>query len=308
MKLSCILYAGAVQADCTWANGQSTHNYSFNIPAITVPRDAAVGTVIYTPPYQTAIPSSGVYANCSGNTPVVRKVTGGAQTSANPYTFATNVPGIGMRFFDTDGQNFFRYYGAGAMEYGNGGWGFNGMKFGVQVVVTGQTAGGTIDGTLFATMSLGSLTIANLRTTTAAVTASACNATATSTVTLPDIGSAALPTVGSTAGSTPVVITLTGCPQGMTQIQYQLDPPDGAINAAMGTFAVSHDSTAQGIGLSVTDSTQAPVSLGAPHVVSAYSPQTGGTYPINLAIRYYRTGTVTPGTVNGSLIYTMFYQ
>jgi major type 1 subunit fimbrin (pilin) len=295
-------------ADCSWRNGQTTHDYTFNIPPLTVPRDAAVGTILYSPPYQTAIPSSGVYANCSGSIPVVRKVTGGAQVSTNPYTYATNVPGIGIRFFDTDGASFFRYYGAGAQEVWNGDWTFNGMKFGVQLVVTGQAGGGTIDGTLFATMSLGSLTVANLSVTTTAVTAMACTATATQTVILPNVSGSALPSVGSTAGSTPFAITLTGCPKGLKQIQYQLDPPDGVVDAARGTFALSRDSTAQGVALSVTNAAQDAIKLQTPQAVPAYNSQTGGDYPIDLAVRYYRTGPVTPGTVKGTLIYTMFYQ
>ncbi|WP_083615185.1 fimbrial protein [Paraburkholderia sp. SOS3] len=302
--------AGSQQAmaACSWRNGQTTRDYTFNIPSLTVPRDAAVGTILYTPPYQSAIPSSGAYATCSGNTPVVRAVTGGTQFSTNPYTYATNVPGIGVRFFDTDGASFFRYYGAGAQEIYNGDWAFNSMKFGVQVVVTGKPEAGTINGTLFATMSLGTLTVANLRVTTASVTAAACTAAATQTVVLPNVSGSALPSVGATTGSTPFAIRLSGCPKGLKQIQYQLDPPDGAIDAANGTFALSRDSTAKGVALSVTDAAQDAIKLQTPQMVPAYDPQTGGDVPVNLAIRYYRTGPVVPGTVKGTLIYTMFYQ
>ncbi|HEY3596543.1 MAG TPA: fimbrial protein [Paraburkholderia sp.] len=296
------------KADCTWANGASPQDYLFYIATLFVPRDAAVGTVIYTAPVQTAIPAQGSYANCSGSVPAVRKVTGGAQVSANPYTFATNVAGIGMRFFDRDASGTTRYWGAGAQESYNGPWAWNGATLGVQVVVTGQVARGTTNGALLATMTLGSLTIANLHVGTANVVPTTCNVTATQTVSLPTISRSGLPSVGSTGGSTPFTITLGGCPAGMNQVQYQFDPPDGALNAALGTFALSHDSTAQGVALSLTDAMQAPVSLGTPHTVSAYNPASGGTYPINFAIRYYRTGTVTPGKVNGSLIFTMFYQ
>jgi outer membrane usher protein FimD/PapC len=37
-------------------------------------------------------------------------------------------------------------------------------------------------------------------------------------------------------------------------------------------------------------------------------PPTGGTYPINLAIQYYRTGALVSGTVKGALTYTITYQ
>ncbi len=304
--LSCC--AASARADCTWTNGPITRDYTFTIPTLSVARDVAVGTVIFSAPVQMGVPSAGNYANCSGSVPAVRTVTGGAQVSSNPYTFATNVPGVGMRFYDRSSGGTVRYWGAGAQETFNGNWAWNETTLGVEVVVTGPVGSGTINGALVATMSLGSLTIANLRVTTGNVVASTCVATATQTVALPIISSSGLPSIGSTAGSTPFLITLTGCPAGLHQIQYQLDPPDGAINAAAGTFAVSHDSKAQGIALSLTDMTQTPVSLSTPHAVSAYNPATGGTYPINLAIRYLRTGTVTPGTLKGSLIYTMFYQ
>jgi major type 1 subunit fimbrin (pilin) len=301
-----LVHVTAVHAGCTWANGQTTHDYTFAIPTLAIPRDATVGTVLYSPPRQAAIPADTVYANCSGNTPVVRKVTGGTQVSTNPYTYATNVAGVGMRFFDYYSSK--RYWGAGSQEFYNGPWTWNDTTLGVEVVVTGPVGSGTLNATLVGTMLLGSLTIANLRVTTAIVTVSTCQVDTALAVVLPAVVVSNLPSNGSTAGSTPVAITLTNCPAGMTSIQYRLDSPDGAVNASSGVFSVNRGSSAQGIALSVTDATQTPVSLGVLHAVTAYSSKTGGTYPINLAIRYYRTGTIAPGTVKGSLMYTMSYQ
>ncbi len=113
------------RADCTWTNGPITRDYTFTITHAERCTDVAVGTVIFSAPVQMGVPSAGNYANCSGSVPAVRTVTGGAQVSSNPYTFATNVPGVGMRFYDRSSGGTVRYWGAGAQETFNGNWAWN---------------------------------------------------------------------------------------------------------------------------------------------------------------------------------------
>lgn len=294
-------------ADCVWQNSQSTENYTFNIPGLTVPRNAATGTVIYASPVQAAIPSSTLFANCTGNTPANRSINGGALVLGNSYTYATNVPGIGIRFFDIYKASK-RYWGEGNQESYDGGWGWDGTTLGIEVVVTGPVSSGTINGALIGTFRLGSLTIANLHVTTAAVVPSTCRVDATQTVNLAQVRPNDLPSVGSVAGNAQFNIKLLNCPAGMNSITYQLDAPSGIINATSGTFSATADSTARGIGFIVKDVSNAPFSLGNAHPLSAYNKATGGDYPIQLAVQYYRTGALSAGTVKGILTYTLSYQ
>ncbi len=301
----------SAQADCTWLNGQSTHDYTFALRSMTVPLGATVGTILYSPPTQAPIPPSTSYATCSSGGTVNRSVTGGEQVSSNPYTFATNVPGIGMRFYDsTNGANF-RYWGAGNGETWNGewGWGSAGVAaLGVQVVVTGPVSAGTIDGSLVATMRLGNLTIANLRVTTANVVIATCQIDAVPTVQMPRITAKDLATVGASAGKTAFTIRLNNCPAGMKSITYQLDAPAGVINATNGTFLASDGSTSKGVGFALKNQAGAAFALGKATKLTAYNATTGGNYPLQFSVLYYRSGAITLGTVNGSLTYTMTYQ
>ena len=61
---------------------------------------------------QNALPQSGAFANCtSGGGIANRTVAGGAQVSTNPWTYATNVPGLGIRYFEVY-KGLKRYWGA----------------------------------------------------------------------------------------------------------------------------------------------------------------------------------------------------
>jgi major type 1 subunit fimbrin (pilin) len=94
----------------------------------------------------------------------------------------------------------------------------------------------------------------------------------------------------------------------MNQITYQLDAPGGVINAANGTFLAGSGSSSKGVGFVLKDTSNNPTSLGTPHILTAYKSATGGSYPIQLAVQYYRTDTIGPGTIKGTLIYTISYQ
>jgi len=312
LPLLLLLHAMAAQADCIWQNGASTVTYTFAIPPIAVPRDVAVGTVLYTPPRQRGLPISGNYAYCASGGNAYYAVMGAVQVTSSPPTFATSVPGIGIRIFRSDGPTGGpRYFGPTSKETWNSYWTFQnngGQYFGIELVATGQVGAGTIDPSVSGVYTLGSLTIANLLITSAQVVAQTCDINADPAVNLPEVSVSAFPTIGSTAGRTPFRITLTNCPAQMRAIQYQLDSPGGVLDAAAGTFAVGSASTTQGVGLMVTDSADSTFSLGSMHTLTQYNPSTGGTYALDFNLRYYRTGTISPGAVRAQITYTISYQ
>lgn len=300
------------KASCSWLNGETTRDYTFNIPALMISRDAAVGTVIYAAPLQPAIPPDAAFATCSGSVPANRTVTGGAQVSANPYTFATNVPGIGMQFFD-DSDGIRRFWGAGNQEIYNGLWTWNGSMLGVQVVVTGPVATGRISGTLVGTMTLGSLTVANLRVTSANVVASTCSvATQALAVTLPTVSPSAFQEVGSAAGSQTVSISL-NCNASNAKVYVTLTDNTSPTNTSS-ILSLKPTSSARGVGLQIL-SGGTPVKFGADSAAAGNVNQwfvgmaNGGSMNIPLTVRYVKTGTpVSAGTVSGVATFTMSYQ
>jgi major type 1 subunit fimbrin (pilin) len=294
-------------ATCVFVNGETTRNYTFAVPAIDIPRDAAPGKVLYTA-MQNALPQTSAFANCSsGGGTANRTVMGGSQVSSTPLTYATNVPGLGIRYFDLFGT-VKRYWGVGNEETSNSEWVWNASLLGIEVVVTGPATGGAANGALVGTFKVGTLTIANLHVNTFQVIPTTCSTSALIPVAMPSVSASTLPAVGSTSGSTRFGIQLANCPVAVREIAYQLDAPDGVVNAIDGVFLASTDSTSHGVGLAIKDSSNQPVSLNTRHPLPDFRPAAGAAYRIELSSNYYRTGDVEVGTVNGRLIYTMFYQ
>ncbi|KND62475.1 hypothetical protein BVER_01700 [Candidatus Burkholderia verschuerenii] len=180
-------------ATCTYLNGESPRTYTYTVPPLTFSRDTAVGTVLYTQRLP-AQPPTVPFASCSGGGVPNRSVTGGAMVTSNPYTFATNVPGVGVRFYDAGPTGTgYRYWGAGNQQSFNGNCGWSNEVLGLEVVATGQIGSGTIDGSTVATFSLDGLLISTLQITPFPVTGSSCSVnTQNITVKMPTVNTSAL--------------------------------------------------------------------------------------------------------------------
>ncbi|MDR5801803.1 fimbrial protein [Caballeronia sp. LZ001] len=312
IAVAALLGSNVAHAACTWINGQSTQTYVFAIPSVSVGRDTAVGTLLYNAPQQTAIPASGNFATCASNGIVNRSVTGGAQVSASPYTFATNVPGIGMRFYDSYG-GVRRYWGAGDGETFNGQWAWNGTTLGVEVVTTGPVGNGTVNGALTAQMMLGgTLVDAILSTSPFAVVGATCSVKSSVIyVTMKTVNTSALKAVGASAEPTPLSINL-DCASNIRVFVTLTDSvaPGNRSN----TLTPTSDSTAQGVALQILNGDTA-VNFGADTSVAGNPGQwmvatsTGGPMSIPLVVQYIRVAsTVSPGSLSGLVTFTMSYQ
>ncbi|WP_162600663.1 fimbrial protein [Paraburkholderia sp. C35] len=288
--------------------------YTFDIPAIVVPRDATVGTVIYSSPRQQAQPATSAYAKCLGSTSWYYMVRGATQvTNMTTSTFATSVPGIGIRFFSSSASGTppkSSYFGPdkhGTFTAG-GAENHKGEYYGIELVLTGQAEAGAIAPTVHGEYSIGGLTVSVLQITGGQIIPKTCQIVADSNVDLPTITTSALPSIGATTGSTPFRITLTDCPAQMNAIQYRLDAPGGVIDASAGTFLAGTTSTVKGVDLMVTDDADSAFALATAHTLDQYDPSTGGTYPIGFRLKYFRTGAVSAGKLQGQLSYTISYQ
>lgn len=305
--LFCAVFVGSANATCTWVNGASTQTYTISVPALSIPRDRPAGAVLYSAMVP-GIPGTGNFASCSSGGTANRTVAGGEQVSTSPYTYKTSVPGVGVRFFDKNGGSV-RYWGAGNQESFAGYWVWNGTNVGIELVSLGQVGSGSVSGgTVTGTFALDNLTNANVTFSAFSTTASTCSTSPTIPVELPRVRVSDMPTIGSTAGDQSFGIALTNCPAQLNAIQYQLDAPTGVIDAPSGTFLAKPESSTKGVGLVIKDSSNARVSLGAPHAFSGYNTATGGNYSIPLKAAYIRTGQIVPGNLAGTLIYTVFYQ
>jgi major type 1 subunit fimbrin (pilin) len=75
-------------------------------------------------------------------------------------------------------------------------------------------------------------------------------------------------------------------------------------------LALTPTSTATGIGLQLKDGNGNPLQYNTTqYTLSAYNTATGGSYTIPLTAAYYQTAaTVTPGSANATLTFTLIYQ
>ena len=312
----------AEAAYCAWINGQGTTTHKFTLPAtLTIPRDAKVGTVIKDVS-MLALPSSTLYAFCdSGSlTYAYRTVSGGAQVAGLPdYVFATNVPGIGMRFYDLPVGWPKRYWGPGKMQGVYGNWGWNNSWVGAEVVVTGPVSPGVVDGSLLATFKLGTdsstITVTNMSTTTTTIVAQSCTVTNTAlAVDMPTVVTTSLPAVGATSSAKGFSIGVS-CPSTSSGAKVFMTLTDAANPGNTGnTLTLAPDATASGVRPQILNAANTPISFGPDSANFGTTNQwlvgnsTGTNISIPLSVRYIRTGPINPGTVKAAATFTMSYQ
>ena len=313
--------------DSSSPGAQGTTNFS--LPStITVSANTPIGTVLAT---STATSTSPVPVyDCAGNIPrgIVNNV--GATPGAGVTTYPTGIPGISyqivrggtsLKSWPNDTLNT----GLQGCTYSSGsGWfcpnGIASYQFSVStqlsLIVTGPFGNSTVPaGTLgyWQYQSLGSsggtstaqivaFSLANPVTIT--VNPSCSVTTNPVNVTLPAISTSALGSTGATAGTTPFAIAL-NCPSGASgaTLSIQLDY-NGTASGIQGVLTPTGGSSA-GVGVQVLNQSSNPVTFGTPQTVGTIST---GASNISFFARYYRTGAVTPGTLQASATFTLLYQ
>jgi major type 1 subunit fimbrin (pilin) len=104
-------------------------------------------------------------------------------------------------------------------------------------------------------------------------------------------------------------IAVNACPSGLAKIQYQFIPLNAVLDATNGVLALSGSSTATGIGVQLKDGSGNALKYNTQYTLSGYNTSTGGSYTIPLTAAYYQTApTVTPGSADAVLTFTMTYQ
>ncbi len=197
----------------------------------------------------------------------------------------------------------------------------NGGQTQAALVKTGPITPGTVTGSA---LFVGASTVANspgvytvaasnrisFSLSSTVVTVAAC-ATPNVTVNMGSIMQSAFKGIGSTGGMTPVPVNVAvnACPSGLNSIQYQFIPVNAVLDSTNGVLALASGSTATGIGLQLKDSSGNALKYNTQYTLTSYSKTAGGSYTIPLTAAYYQTAaTVTAGSANAVLTFTMTYQ
>jgi major type 1 subunit fimbrin (pilin) len=347
MLVVLMLGLGSREASATVSCSGSAQTVTVSMtPSVTVPRDAAVGTVLTT--WATTAGVTNFYSCTATNSspsgmafqPLSLTKAGMTVTGPNGvYTvWNTNVPGVGIAIATRTYANGCEWQpwqdlgtptppfpspwvGYACNQNTSAGSVINGGQAQMALVKTGPiTAGIVAGGVLFqgaSTMSqtgVGGYTVStsnpvsySLTTTTVAV--ASCT-TPNVTVNMGSPMQSVFTGIGST--SKPVVafsLAVNQCPIGLNSIQYEFIPINAVLDSTNGVLALSSDSTATGIGLQLKDGSGNPLQYNTKYTLTSYSSATGGSYTIPLTAAYYQTASsVTAGSANAVLTFTMTYQ
>jgi len=296
-----------------------------------VPRDTAVGSLLTSWFYSTS--NSSLYSCTANNDAVGGRGAVASFTSATAISvstpsgggtvtvYQTNIAGVGIAVAGsiynsysgwTSWNGFTTTYGGPVWTPLSGNYSV-GAQVAVALVKTGPVTGGVVPGSVvlnFAPYTSGGVQTGQRDTyaiTPVTMVALACT-TPDVTVPLGTHSPGEMASVGATTVAVGFNINLNNCPAGLNSIQYRIDPVTTVINTAQSVVALNSGSTASGIGVQLLNGAgTAAFPLKTYQTFSGYVKSTGGSYIIPFNARYYRTGTITPGTANTSMTFTMQY-
>jgi major type 1 subunit fimbrin (pilin) len=291
-------------ATCQYNAGTGPATIRIVVPTtLSIPRDAANGKVVYTS--NPVAPPTQVSFGCSGDSIGIKNIVG-TQPATTTNLFPIGTTGLSFQWI---------YQGVGEGAFGvgtlNANTGFAGTTHAFRLVKTGPiAANAVVPAGNVATFSYGTLNPLTMSLSNQiSIVALSC-ITPDVTVTMGSYNAAAFTGTGSATKPVGFNVAVNNCPAGMTTIQYQFSAPGGVTDATNGVIALtSSASTATGVGLKLMDSTSAALKFGTQYQVTGYNTATGGSYTIPLLAAYSQTGaTVTPGTANAVMTFTMTYQ
>ncbi|MBC2666812.1 type 1 fimbrial protein [Novosphingobium flavum] len=144
-----------------------------------------------------------------------------------------------------------------------------------------------------------------------AVTASTCTVklnggSASGTVTLPTVSTSALPSTGSTAGSTPFTLDISGCTfTGATAVTAYFEA--GAnVNGTTGRLTNTGGASNVELQLYLGSNYASKVAAGQSNQ-NAATPLTGNGQ-LRYGVEYYATGAATAGSVASTVTYSLIYS
>ena len=318
LLLSAISYVWtqSASADCTPLNGWQNKTFYITIPKIVIPRDAPIGTTLFSQTIN--FPSQAVVTNCPKGGRAVYAIFTGGWVPDSSGVAPTNVPGIGIRIADISNAQVASYYGAASTggsfrgiytfdEQDKYHWTADG--FSIQLLKTGPTSTGSLS-----TGTVAGLLLKNLYWMTAiqivdggSFSTSGCTVNTKSlTVPLGSVKRSEFSGVGST-NKTNTFNIFVDCSES-TNINMTLNAVADSSNAP-GVIAIDSSAgttAAKGVGIQLLHRNN-PVVIGSPFVIGRTV--VNGASRIEMGARYYQTkSTITAGQANATATFTLTYD
>ncbi|MGQ7933293.1 fimbrial protein [Paraburkholderia sp. D1E] len=317
LLMLCSIHAQAdtIHIPYSKAYGANFNNLSFNA-SFSPSRDLPINSVLQS---ASANGQSSYTVSCATTKTVT---VAGTPVPGMADTYQTNVPGIGVHFYITQGWSGSNYISVPSSETLNPATSSSPQAFYTRadLVVTGPIGSGTLTDlpsmtVLFSadcvTQGANAPQVQALNPG-AAITARSCSVTTPAVdVTLPKAFAKDLSTAGATTGATAFNLGV-NCPQG-ANVKVTLTDASDASNQST-TLGLAPGSSAAGIGLQIVNGST-PIAYGPDSATAGNTNQwSAGTAPsgpmnIPLTVQYVRTsGTLIPGTAKGTATFTMSYQ
>jgi type 1 fimbria pilin len=292
------------KAQCTITSGTAPEAVTFSPPTtITISYTAAIGTVIYSS--GAVSPTNANSMTCNNNATFgVNNNVGLTPAAGNPTIYPTGVSGLGYEIAHDTSTSYLGPYGCCTIA--NGSYTNSNASY-LYLVKTGPIVSGSVlpagvlaYWTYANSKNIEAFTLGNSVT----IIDPACSVVTTPiAVTLPTLSTSSMASTGAVAGRTPFNITL-NCSSGATlDIQLNYNGTNSGITGVLSN--ATGTGTATGVGVQLLNQSFTPVTFGTTTTVGT-TPQ--GTYTLPYYAQYYRTGTLTAGSVSASATFTLSYQ
>lgn len=308
---------------CTLALPHAAFAQAQSCTVTSTPQVVQFGNVTPAPSLQvgSAIPpvvQSTFTVNCPSRAFTMRYISG-ANLSAVTNVWQTNVPGVGVRAILTSYNGQARSKILSNLASGQDGelepGGVPAVQFQLEVsyqlyktdntISPGSVQMPDILGIFSRTNQLVSGTPGYVSIDGTTISSSTCSVVRPNVaVALPQVSTSSLAGAGTTAGTTPFQIDLNCMPS--TSVSIRFTDANAPGNQSQ-ILTLAPTSTATGVGLQILLRNNQPVTFGTTYPVGAAGAG-GGAFPINLFSRYYATGAVTSGRVDGIAEFWLTYN
>ena len=288
-------------ANCAFTQGKTfTANYAAAPVALTVPRDAPAGTVVY----QESISAPQQGFNCPSSSPFIFSLnpTFGSVTTGN--TFPLGKTGLSLKVTNTLNG----YLTADRLLSGS--YTDPIRTYTLEIIKSGELSSknevpaGNLGAHRYGDLDLVRINLANP----IILNAASCETPDVSVQMGDDYYLDEFSNIGDTSQAVKFNIGLNQCQTGINKVTYSLKATTPVIDAAKGVVALNGGSTAKGIGLELKNDAGQPIKLDTPDRFSGFN-TTGTDFKIPLTAAYIRLAdsTLQAGSANSEVTFIVNY-
>ncbi|MFJ3409416.1 fimbrial protein [Pseudomonas protegens] len=293
--------ASAIAANCSFTQGKEfTANYASAPTALTIPRDAPIGTVVYEE--TVTAPQQGF--TCSTSSPFIFALnpTFGSVTSGK--IFPLGKTGLSIKI--NTSQNGY----LSADRYLSGNYLDPARTYTLEIIKSGELSSkskipsGYLGAHQYGNLDLVKINLVNP----IVLNTASCETPDVSVQMGDDYHLYEFSTIGSTPRNVKFNIKLNKCQSGIQKVTYALKATSQVIDQQQGIVALNSNSTARGIGLKLMDGVGQPISLGTTYPFNDFT-STGENFNIPLSATYYRltTDELKAGSADAEVTFIVNY-